>query len=102
MDAPDTNKQPVAEAEIEHVFELKGRGWVMMLKDGWTGKIPGVGKGVVVGDRGAEIYLGVEIADNISEKKYWVCVLVPIASKENFLPGDRVKFYPRPTLRDWL
>jgi len=68
---------------------VSGRGLVLVMKDGWQGKIA-IG-GVVESERGSEIYSGPDFVD--AKEQSWIAVTVPTTAKEKFSPGASVKFY---------
>lgn len=83
------------QAEIEQVFTVTRRGLVLVLKDGFSGTIPG--NGIVQSERGKSAYSGPEFIDSVGLRRSWLGVIA-IASEaaEWFQPGDTVIFYERP------
>ena len=83
------------QAEIEQVFTLKGRGLVLMLKDGFNGIIPG--NGVVQSERGRSAYSGPEFIDSVGLQRSWLGVVAKASeAAEFFQPGDTVTFHELP------
>ena len=80
------------QAEIEQVFTVAGRGLVLMLKDGFSGTIPG--NGVVQSRRGSSVYSGPEFIDSVGLRRSWLGVVVKAnEAAEFFKPGDAITFY---------
>jgi hypothetical protein len=83
-----------AEAEIDHIFTLTGRGTVLVLKEGFRGPIPT--GGIIEGNRGTTTYSGPEFVDRISgSSKSTLAVIIDDEAKERFTPGEWVRFYNR-------
>jgi len=79
------------QAEIEQVFTLTGRGLVLVLKDGFSGTIPG--NGVVQSERGRSAYSGPEFIDSPGLRKSWLGVVAKASEAARFFePGDKVVF----------
>jgi len=87
--------QPAAEGEIETGFMITGHGWVLTLKEGFSGAIkPG---GIVESDLGRAAYTGPELGYRRSNGAVtgFVGVMIDSEFKELFPPGQRVRFYDR-------
>jgi hypothetical protein len=82
-----------AEGEIEDAFAIKGRGWALLLKEGFRGNIHK--NGIVESDRGSAPYTGPEFAD--SRTRSLLAVIVAEGLKETFVPGQKVRFYRQPS-----
>jgi len=89
----ELNSKITAEAEIENTFALTGRGWVLVLKNGFSGTIPS--SGMVESDQGITAYTGPEFVDSIAQRKAWLAVIVDENAKELFAKGQSVRFYKR-------
>lgn len=83
------------QAEIESVFAITGRGFVLTLKDGFIGTIHR--PGIVRSDRGVSSFAGLEFADGhdaSGERKSSLAVIAQAANAaELFRPGDVVSFF---------
>jgi hypothetical protein len=79
-----------AEAEVELMFSLTGRGEVLVLKNGFTGTI--CRNGMVESDRGKAAYTGPEFVDKVDRISN-LAIIVDGASKELFAAGQRVRLY---------
>ncbi|WP_342234865.1 hypothetical protein [Inquilinus sp. OTU3971] len=76
-----------AEAQIRDLFTLTGRGTVLILDYGFTGRVR-IGQ-TVCSNRGQATVLGVEMGDPGG----WVGILVDIPdAREIFRPGDALRF----------
>jgi hypothetical protein len=84
----ETSIEP--EGEIEAIFSITGRGFVLILKEGWRGNVPVVG--VVIGNRGSENYFGLDIPRTADGAVKLAVMGLPDTAKEEFEVGDIVKF----------
>ena len=81
-----------AEAQIKDVFSISGRGFVLVLENGFTGTIRS--GGTVSGSRGKARFKGPEFLDNTKTGEAWLGILVDIPdAKEIFRPGDTVLLF---------
>jgi hypothetical protein len=73
---------PTAEGEIDETFMMKGRGWVLILKEGFRGTI--FPNGIVECDGGSAPYVGPELGHRKKDGVAigFVAVMIGAAMKE--------------------
>lgn len=84
-------------AEIKDVFMIIGRGLALVLENGFTGTIQGLG--VIRSARGMSPFAGPEFADErdaSGAKTSWLVVIAEAANAADlFRPGDNITFSER-------
>jgi hypothetical protein len=87
----DPKSEPIGEAQIESMFRISGRGWVLLFRAGDIhGKI--FRDGIVQSDRGAAPYKGPDHARRINGPPT-LGVLIADNAKPLFEVGRTIRFY---------
>lgn len=79
------------EGKIREIFNIQGRGRVLVIEEGFTGKI--ARDGLIENAKGRVVYEGPDFLDRVSANKSWITVTVDPAHQEQFAIGDSVTFY---------
>jgi hypothetical protein len=86
----ETALELTGEGVIRQMFRLTGRGWVVVLEDGFSGKVA-VGS-LLESPSGRTPIKAVEFVDGL-EGNSWVGLMIAESEKHLFEPGHPVKFY---------